>query len=156
MLISSSEVEEELSPSSNFKKFIEQLKSSKYAGLELDTLVVEKMSHSSEGPYAIGRGLQFVFSRPDLSLDTLLLDQYVGDYDKNWHITRNGSSLYINVFGGKAKLHAATKENFYVRGIPVTCQFKKDEQAKVVGIDLAFFADKATYFKKILKRKTCH
>jgi predicted alpha/beta superfamily hydrolase len=148
MLISSSGTEEELNPMSDFKKFIHQLRASKYTGLELDTIVVEKMSHSSEGPYALGRGLQFVFSKPDLMIDTVELDRYVGDYDKNWHITRSGGSLYINAFGGKAKLRAASNESFYVRGMPVTCEFKKDAQDKVTGLDLAFFTDKTTFFKK--------
>ncbi|HMI02599.1 MAG TPA: alpha/beta hydrolase-fold protein [Pedobacter sp.] len=149
IFISSSEVEESLFPVTNFQKFISQLKASNYKGLDLDTLVVEEMSHASEGPYSIARGLQFLFSKPNLKLNTLLLDQYAGHYEQDWLITRTDSSLYINMFGGKARLYAETNEDFYVKGAPVTCQFQKDNKGKVRGFNLKFFSNNMTFMKKL-------
>ena len=153
ILISSSETEESLFQETNFRKMISLLRSRKYEGLELDTLVVEKMSHASEGPYAIGRGLQFVFSKPDLILDSTQLDKFVGNYDQNWHITRTGNSLYINALGAKVKLHAETDTGFYAKGMKLLCEFKRDDNKKVTGCDLAFFSDERIYVKKIVNSK---
>jgi len=149
MLISSSQFEEELFTVSNYKKFISQIKASKYDGLQLESLVVAKMSHASEGAYAIGRGLQFVFSKPEFNVDNLILDKYAGKYEQDWVITHTGNNLYINMFGGKAKLVAETNESFYVKGAPVTCQFQKNANGRVIGYSLSFFSNKAVFFKKL-------
>jgi predicted alpha/beta superfamily hydrolase len=149
VFISSSEVEESLFPITNFQKFIMQLKASNYKKLDLDTLVVEEMSHASQGPYSMARGLQFIFSKPQLILDTALLDQYVGQYEQNQVITRKGSSLYLNMFGGEAKLNAETSDDFYVKGAPVNCRFQRNAAGKVTGCNLAFFSSSTTFLKKL-------
>lgn len=152
MFISSSEAEESLFPATNFQKFISQLKTSNYKRLDLDTLVVEEMSHVSQSPYSIARGLQFVFNKPKLKLSTSLLDNYVGRYEQDWMITRLDSSLYINMFGGKAKLYAESNDAFYVKGAPVTCQFQKNNSGKVIGCNLKFFSSNTTFVKKLDRR----
>lgn len=134
LFITSSEYEEVITTASLFEKFINQLKDSKYKEFKLETLVVEKMGHATQYPYAVGRGLQFVFSRPDLMLDTLLLNQYVGNYEYGISIARIGQSIYVNVPNGKILLHAKTSESFYVNGVPGTTEFSRDLKGKVTGL----------------------
>lgn len=136
LFISSSEYEESITTASLFQKFITQLKTSNYKGLKLESLVVEKMGHATQYAYAVGRGLQFVFSRPDIKVNTALLDQYVGNYEFGIFVTRTGNLFYVNFPNGRAMLHAETNEKFYVNGIPGTTEFNKDDKGKVTGITM--------------------
>lgn len=136
-----------------FDRFVEQLKASKYEGLELESLVVENMGHVSEGPYAVARGLQFVFGQPEMVLDTRLLDQYAGHYqfnDQSVTITRTDHSIYINYPGGKIRLYAKSMDTFYTKGLGGggEPQFKKDNTGKVTGYNISF-GENAVFFKKL-------
>jgi len=135
LFITSSEYEEEMTTASLYEKFIKQLKASKYKGLELETLVVEKMGHATQYAYAVCRGLQFVFRRPDIILDSLLLNQYVGNYEFGISILRSGNSIYAIVPNGKIRLHAETKDRFYVNGAPGVTVFKRDINGKVTSFN---------------------
>jgi len=136
LFITSSEYEEVMAAETLFDKFIKQVKNRNYAGLMLDTIVVEKMGHATQYSYALGRGLQFVFSRPDLVLDNAVLDKYVGNYEFGVAVTREGKSIFANFPTGRVQLHAQTNETFYVNGIPGTTEFTKDVKGKVIGLTM--------------------
>jgi predicted alpha/beta superfamily hydrolase len=136
LFVTSSEYEEAMTAESLFRKFIDELKKRNYKGLNLDTIVVEKMGHATQYAYAIGRGLQFVFSRPDLELDNVVLERYVGHYDFNIAVTREGKSIYATFSTGRVRLHAQTSEIFYVNGVPGTTEFIKDDKGRVSGFQM--------------------
>ena len=137
LFISTNEYEEEIYDVSSFKKFIEQIKSRNYNGFEIDSLVIKKMGHSSEGPYAEACGLEFLFRQPDIAVDTMLLQQYAGHYKRDDEIitvTRFGSRIYINIPDGKVKLYAKTIDSFYGKGTGGSIiQFVTDSTSKVTG-----------------------
>ncbi len=91
------------------------------------------MGHATQYAYAVGRGFQFVFNKPDIMLDTLILDKYVGHYEFGMHITRADKLIYVNFPNGRVKLHAQTNEKFYANGMPGTTEFTKDDKGKVIG-----------------------
>lgn len=131
----------EYEPVIYFNKFINQLKASKYKGLDVESLVVEKMSHVSEVAYGVERGLQFIFSEPDIIVDTELLDQYTGLYELNQDkitVSRTGNFLYIDTAFGKLKLYAKSNESFYAKGLRATGQFIKDNKGNVTGYSFSF------------------
>jgi predicted alpha/beta superfamily hydrolase len=133
-----------------FNKFIDQLKARKYKGLQLETLVVEQMAHVSEVAYGVGRGLQFVFNKPDILVDTMLLDQYTGHYKSNEDsiiISRTGNSIYIINAFGKTKLYAETNDRFYAKGVNASGQFKKDSKGKMTDYLLRFENNTVLYKK---------
>lgn len=135
----------------NFSKFIEQIKTSKYQGLQLESLIIEKMAHVSQVPYGVSRGLQFVFSEPEAIVDTLLLSQYTGNYelsDEKVKITRIKNSLYLNSSFGKLKLYAKTDESFYAKGIDISVQFIKGRNGKVSGFNFRL-ENNVTFYKKL-------
>ena len=110
------------------------------------------MGHVSEGPYAVGCGLEFVFRQPDIAIDTTLPDQYAGHYKRNEDsetVIRIGSHIYITFPGGKVKLYAKTADTFYGKGFENGLgQFVKDNTNKVIGYNLIL--DKTTtFYKKI-------
>jgi len=135
LFITSSEYEEEMTTASLYEKFIRQLKASNYKGLKLETLVVEKMGHATQYSYAVSRGLQFVFSRPDIMLDSLLLNEYVGNYEFGMSVIRSGNSIYVIIPNGKIRLHAETKDRFYVNGASGVTVFKRDINGKVTSLN---------------------
>jgi len=148
LFLCTNEYEDELTDTNYFKNFITQLKAPGYNKFVLDSLVIKKMGHISEGPYAVGRGLEFVFRQPDLALDTTLLDQYAGRYKRNdevMTVIRMNSHIYITFSGGKVKLYAKTVDTFYGKGFENGFgQFIKDSTGKVVGYNLIL--DKTTTF----------
>ena len=153
LFLCTNEFEEAISDTSDFTKFITQLKSHNYTGLELDTMVIQKMGHVSEGPYAVGCGLAFVFRQQDIALDESLLKQYAGHYkhdDEIINIVSLDSHVYISFPGGKVRLYAKTADTFYAKGLGGggIGEFVKDGTGKVTNYNLIL--DNATItYKKI-------
>lgn len=128
-----------------FQKFIGQLRSRNYEGLDLETRVLENTGHSGSKAEGYGRGLQAVFARPSLRLSADLLAQYVGRYQVApgfaVEIVREGDGLVL-VAPGNARLplRAESEENFYCNGIYLLLRFKRNEQGKVAGFDIEQYA----------------
>jgi hypothetical protein len=104
-----------------FEKFVAQLKSRGYEGLDLRTRVLEGIGHSGSKAEGYTRGLQAVFERPSLSLPHAVLQQYLGKYrvapEFIVEIVEDHGSLVILAPGNmRIPLFAETERNFYVRG----------------------------------------
>ncbi len=151
IFISSGEYEEAISFRNTFKRFVSQLKASNYKGLELENMVVNRMSHSSSSSVGGIIGLQYIYSKPALKLDNFLLDQYAGHYvsgKDSLLIIRSANSLYYQSAPDKVKLFAETPETFYVKGFSGALQFKKDNKNKVTGYNL-IKNDTTVFFKRV-------
>ncbi|MEO5996760.1 MAG: alpha/beta hydrolase-fold protein [Chitinophagaceae bacterium] len=151
IFISSGEYEEASSSTSTFKKFVDQVKASKYKGLELESMVVNRMGHSGSGTVGGIIGLQSIYSKPVVKLANSVLDQYAGHYlfgNDTLSVSRSGSDLYGQSGFGKSKLLAETAETFYIKGVNASLQFKKDSKQKVSGYDL-MLSDTTLFFKKL-------
>ena len=147
LFITSGGYEEEMGPPM-YKKFVRQLSGNKYKGFELDSLVIEKTGHLTATPYAIVRGLQFIFSKPDLTLDTLLLKQYAGNYEQGFTFSFNNHALNVFLGEKQIKLNAETDKLFYIPGGNGEIEFKRNEKGKVMGFQWDG-ADAHMFFKKI-------
>ena len=147
LFLSSGGYEEEMGPPI-FKDFCTQLKSRNYKGLEMESLVVDKTGHLSVAAYANIRGLPFIFGKPDIAVDPLVLDNYTGHYDQGINITRKGNSLYNEMGGKNIKMNAETNESFYITGANGLLQFIKDDKGKVTGFNVKT-ADGNFYAKKL-------
>ena len=126
------------------QKFIAQLKSRNYEGLELETRVIEGIGHSGSKAEGYTRGLQAVFARPTLTLAEGILDQYLGKYQVAPQFTveitkANGSLLLLAPGDTKIPLFAESDSNFYVKGMYLFVRFKKNEAGKVIGFDVEQF-----------------
>ncbi|MBC7721531.1 MAG: hypothetical protein H7068_05860 [Pedobacter sp.] len=73
-------------------------------------------------------------------MDNSLLDQYSGHYvigsTDTTSITRLGNHLFAKSAFQKAELFAETPEKFYVKGINVVIEFKKNSNNKVSSFEL--------------------
>jgi predicted alpha/beta superfamily hydrolase len=151
VFISSGEYEEALDFGNTFNRFSNQVKASKYNGLELESIVLEKMSHAASATAGALRGLPFLYGKPDIMVDSILLDQYTGQYkliEETLTFTRKGNSLYLTLPEGKVKLCAETTESFYIKGQNGTGQFMKDNKSKVTGYNV-MIRDSTLLFKKM-------
>jgi hypothetical protein len=99
--------------------------------------LVEKLGHATQYTYGVCRGLQFVFSRQDVVMDTAQLNQYVGNYEFGISIVRTGNSIYATVPNGKIQLHAETNDRFYVNGVPGATVFTIDHKGKVTSLSIS-------------------
>ncbi|MGA3245116.1 MAG: alpha/beta hydrolase-fold protein [Bacteroidota bacterium] len=126
------------------QKFVAQLKSRNYKGLELETKVIEGIGHSGSKAEGYTRGLQAVFARPTLTLLERILDQYLGKYQVAPQFTveitkANGSLLVLAPGDTKIPLFAESDSNFYVKGMYLFVRFKKNEAGKVIGFEVEQF-----------------
>jgi hypothetical protein len=130
-----------------FEKFVAQLKSRGYEGLDLRTRVLEGIGHSGSKAEGYTRGLQAVFERRSLSLPHAVLIQYLGKYRLApqfiVEIVEDDGDLVILVPGNvRIPLFAETEKNFYVRGAYMFIEFKKNEAGKVIGCEAEQFSGK--------------
>jgi len=130
----------ELESTELFKKFVSQLKSRNYDGLELQEQIVKGVGHSGNKADGYTRGLQFVFKRPSLKLKNSILDQYVGNYvaGPGYNIQFvNEDSQLVAILPGDQKfvLSAESEKDFYLPGQFLFLHFKKDDKGKVTGFN---------------------
>jgi hypothetical protein len=150
VFISYGEYEEAFS-GSTFNRFVDQVKSRNYKGLDLQSMKIDWMGHSGSGTVGGIIGLQYIYSKPVLNLDASILDQYTGRYvlgTDTLRITRSGNNLYNEVNSVKMKFYAETAQKFYSKGFIGSFEFKKDDKGKVLGCDL-ILSDTTLFVKKV-------
>jgi len=129
---------------SAFEKFADRLKAKKLEGLEIETRVLEGTGHSGGKAEGYTRGLQYVFAKPFVAVDAVILDQYTGAYQANpemkIEIVREESQLVASAPDGtKLPLFAESEKDFYLKGQYLFIHFKKDEKGKVTGFQMEQF-----------------
>ena len=122
------------------EKFVAQLRSRGYKGLDLETKVLEGIGHSGSKAEGCTRGLQAVFARPSLTLAPAILDQYLGKYQLSPQfgveiIKNHGNLLMLAPGETRIPLCAESDTNFYVKGTYLFIRFKKGEDGKVSGVE---------------------
>jgi predicted alpha/beta superfamily hydrolase len=136
-----------------FHKFVARLKARDYEGLTLETRVLEGMGHSGSKPEGFTRGLQAVFARPALTLDSRILDQYVGTYEPvpGFRVrlaSENGKLVAYAPGQDKLTFEAETESDFYHKGSYFFLHFKKDPAGKVSGFQMDMFSGGRFVYKE--------
>ncbi len=116
LFISSGNYEEDNDPPF-YKNFVAQLKASNYNGLEMESLLVDKTGHGSAGFYALIRGMEFIYNKPDITVDTTLLSHYAGHYEFSTQLLNKNDALYFSGNGIERRLSAETDKRFYLKGV---------------------------------------
>ncbi len=156
IFISSGEYEEEIYTDNAFNRFTEQLKASKYKGLEIESMVIDRLGHSGSGVVGGILGLQFVYNRKSFTPDVVLLEKYKGFYTSGKDTTlikRKGNFIYSRLSNegkiyAETVLRAETQDTFYIKGLGGSLKFKKDDKDSVTGYDL-IQNDTTVFFKKL-------
>jgi pimeloyl-ACP methyl ester carboxylesterase len=111
------------------EKFAANMTSKNYTSVSLVSKVLENTGHSGTKSETYSRGLQYIFERPKLNLDTPILNKYVGMYEsvngnKIEVKNENGNlSLYFSATN-KYVLFAASENDFYSLAEFFNLQFK--------------------------------
>lgn len=137
-----------------FQRFVDTLKKRQYAGLELQTRILENTGHSGTKGEGYARGLQWVFSKPSLKLHQEVLNKYAGTYavgtDTLKLIGESNRLIVIDPSNIRTPLDAATEKDFYLKGHFFNIHFKKDEAGNISGFQLERF-EGDSFVKKISK-----
>jgi predicted alpha/beta superfamily hydrolase len=137
-----------------FQRFVDTLKKRQYAGLELQTRILENTGHSGTKAEGYTRGLQWVFARPSLKLPATILNKYAGTYlvgtDTLKIIGESNRLIAIAPGNNRFALDAATENDFYLKGQFLNLHFKKDEAGNISGFRLERF-EGDSFVKKISK-----
>jgi hypothetical protein len=110
------------------------------------------MGHSGGKAEGYARGLQFVYAKSEVYINSGILDQYAGEYEINPQlhvmIERDCNRL-VGIAPGSPRLtfYADTEKDFYSKGQYLIIHFQKDDAGKVTGFQLepysgGFFAKK--------------
>ena len=137
-----------------FLRFVDTLKKRRYAGLELQTRILDNTGHSGTKAEGYARGLQWVFARPSLKLPETILNKYAGTYlvgtDTLKLIGESNRLIAIAPGNNRITLDAATENDFYLKGQFLQLHFKKDEAGNISGFQLERF-EGDSFVKKISK-----
>lgn len=136
---------------SYYETFANKMKSSKYKNVQLQSKVLENTGHSGTKSETYARGLQYVFKRNELKLNTKTLNKYVGQYQ-----FENGNKLEIknenhqlNLYfspNNSIPLYANSKSHFYATFAFFNIHFKEKNNT-VEGLDLITYGNTQTLKK---------
>ena len=135
------------------EKFVGQLRSRNYGGLDLTTKVIEGIGHSGGKAEGYTRGLQAVFTRPSITVSPEILQHYVGKYQATAGFTieilRKENALVLVPPGGAGlDLSAQSETDFHLKGMYLSVHFKKDDSGKVNGFEVEQYEGRQ-FLKKI-------
>ena len=101
-----------------YEKFAAQMISGNYSSVSLKSKILENTGHSGTKSETYGRGMQYVFETPKLTLNANLLNKYSGNYEfsnGNKIEIKNENSRLTLYFSptNKYVLYAASETEFY-------------------------------------------
>jgi predicted alpha/beta superfamily hydrolase len=124
----------------SFEKMAAFLQERRYKNVAISSKVLENTGHSGTKSETYGRGLQFVFQRPDLALGVSALNRYTGLYKlqdgRKAEIVISENKLTLKLdYIGSYKLSAAGEAEFYSTAEFLNIHFKTNA-GKVEGFEL--------------------
>jgi hypothetical protein len=137
-----------------YVKFADQIIGKKYPSVTIVSKILENTGHSGTKSETYGRGLQYIFQKPDLNLAHEILDRHAGTYqlqngNKVEVKKENGSlTLYVSP-NNYFNLHAASESHFYSNQELFHINFSMNA-GKTEGLTLTRFGSLQSA-KKIIK-----
>jgi predicted alpha/beta superfamily hydrolase len=135
------------------KDFVTTVSARNYQRLDLQTLIVKGVGHSSNKPEGFVKGLQAVFAPSPVSIAPSILDQYVGTYQFPGYteeIVREKDQLFLIIpEGTKFLLNPQSERDFYVRGFYMIAHFKSNDAGKITGFEVEQSSGTRQYVEKI-------
>lgn len=137
-----------------FQKLAAHLAGRHYKNLQVQSKVLENTGHSGTKAEGYARGLQYVFERPSVHIETAALNNYAGSYQltdgtvASLQIEDGGPVFYFSP-ANKYALKMASETHFYSTAEFLNLHFKKDSGGKIAGFDLERYggAQSATKIK---------
>ena len=123
-----------------YEKFAAQMISGNYSSVSLKSKILENTGHSGTKSETYGRGMQYVFEKPKLTLDANLLNKYSGNYEFS-----NGNKIEIKNEHGSLALYFSPKNKYTLYTASETDYYSTSEffnihfitgNGKIEGFDL--------------------
>ena len=122
-----------------FQTYVELIRSRRYQGLELETMVIQGSGHHSSVAEGYLKGLRIAFAPKHFQVSAKILDKYVGAYKASnftLQVLRDKEQLFfITPEGSRLPMDALTESDFSVRSLPMLIHFKQDANGKVSGLE---------------------
>ena len=138
-----------------YEKFVQYLTSRRYENLRLKSQVLANTGHSGTKGIGYGKGLQFVFKRPDIQLTEARLKQIAGRYK-----TTDGTAVEINAASNGVILQLSVDTDEFIVALSVADQnelyskaeflklhFNQDDKGTITGFDLEEFSSSRAFIK---------
>lgn len=118
-----------------FEKFAKHLSDRKYKNLAIRSKVLENTGHSGTKTEGFGRGMQYVFERPELKLDQSVLNRYAGTYkistaDVAFKV-ENGTLVFYPNPGNRYVLFAASESDYYAKSEFLKIHFNSNTESVI-------------------------
>lgn len=135
-----------------YEKMADYFTNQHYQNVSLKSKVLENTGHSGTKGETFARGLQYVFEKPKLKLNNVVLNKYVGKYELpggNSVELKNEDHHLVFYFNPnfKYELFAASENEFYSTTEFFNLYFKNEGQ-KIEGFQLARY-NNSQFLKKI-------
>ena len=134
-----------------FEKMADYFINKHYQNVSFRSKVLENTGHSGTKGETFARGLQYVFEKPKLKVNDVVLNRYIGTYEST-----SGIKIYVRNDHGnlalsfppdsKFMLYSASETEFYSTSEFLNIFFKNDGE-KVEGFQLAGYNNNQ-FFKK--------
>jgi hypothetical protein len=102
---------------SGFTKFSNQLKGRNFSQLKIKSKILENTGHSGTKSETYSRGLQFIFERNDLTLNSEQLKKYTGSYTltdgTSIVLVEKNNHLELSVGNAYSKILKADSEHYF-------------------------------------------
>ena len=127
-----------------FQKLSQYLTDQHYSALQIESRVLENTGHSGTKGEGYARGLQYVFKRPSLQLNDLVLEKFRGKYQlPNGNTaeikTENNQLVLYTSPNDKTPLFAASENEFYSTAQFLNITFKSDDNKNITSADVETF-----------------
>jgi predicted alpha/beta superfamily hydrolase len=127
-----------------FERLTAALRAMQPKDLEIQTRVIAGAGHSGGKAEGYTRGLQYVFSRPCVTVDEKTLARYAGEYQVDKTTVRlaveGGRLVAVPPGGGKISLCAETEKDFRVVGQFLRLHAVEDKDGTVSGLRVEQYA----------------
>lgn len=124
-----------------FQKLTKHLSDRHYTTLQIQSRIVENTGHSGTKGEGNARGLQYVFERPTVTLQSDVLNKYAGTYQ-----LENGGTATVKIEAGQPVLYFSPANKYFLKTASETAfystaeffnlEFKKDGSGNVTGFQL--------------------
>jgi predicted alpha/beta superfamily hydrolase len=124
-----------------YERFAAQMLKRNYASVSMQSVVLENTGHSGTKSETYGRGMQYIFERPQLSLDSRVLNKYAGVYQSangtKVELKNENEKLVFYVSATtKYDLFAASETMFYSKSEFFNINFSTDNGVNGFQLDL--------------------
>lgn len=138
-----------------FEKMVNQINSSNYKGIHLESQVLKGMGHGGATNEAYARGLLSIYKKRGITIPTTAQKEFIGSYEfygtRKVEIILKDENLALKTMDGRqpSEIYPLGEDKFSLLGKQLDFHFNRDENDKVIGFDMEHAKGQFVSFKRI-------